>query len=112
MLACLSQYRFGIACRKLFWAAAYARTKAEFDPAIDGILKESRPAAAYLRLILAETWATHAFLLHRYSYINSNFVESLNGTWKHLRHLPPLRLLAVIWSSVMETFCERRERLY
>jgi hypothetical protein len=37
-------------------------------------------------------------------------VESLNGTWKHLRHLPPLRLLAGIWSSVMETFCERRER--
>lgn len=105
------QSRFGVACRKLFWTAAYARTKAEFDAAIDGVLKESRPAAAYLRSIPAETWATYAFPLPRYGHITSNIVESLNGTWKHLRHLPPLRLLAGIWSSVMETFCERRERL-
>jgi hypothetical protein len=77
---------------------------------MDSILKESRPAAAYLRSILPETWATYAFPLPRYGYITSNIVESLNGTWKHLRHLPPLRLLGSIWSSVMETFCERRER--
>ena len=105
------QSRFGITCRKLFWSAAYARTKAEFDTAIDAILKESRPAAAYLRSIPAETWATYAFPLPRYGHITSNIVESLNGTWKHLRHLPPLRLLGSIWSSVMETFCERRERV-
>jgi len=105
------QSRFGMACRKLFWIAAYARTKAGFDRAIDAILKENRPAAAYLRSIPAETWATHAFPVPRYGHITSNIVESLNGTWKHLRHLPPLRLLAGIWSSVMETFCERRERL-
>jgi hypothetical protein len=36
------QSRFGIICRKLFWSAAYARTKAEFDTAIDSILKRVR----------------------------------------------------------------------
>jgi hypothetical protein len=40
-----------------------ARTKAEFDTAIDAILKESRLIIAYLRLILVETWATYAFLM-------------------------------------------------
>ena len=105
------QSRFGIACRKLFWAAVYARTKAEFDMALDAILKESRPTAAYIRSIPVETWATYASLAPRYGHITSNIIESLNGTWKHLRHLPPLRLLAGIWSLVMGTFCERRERL-
>jgi hypothetical protein len=104
------QSRFGINCRKLFWSTAYARTKAEFDTAIDTILKESRPIATCLHSIPAETWATYTFPLPRYSHITSNIVESLNGTWKHLRHLSPLRLLGSIWSSVMETFCERRER--
>ena len=74
------QSRFGIACRKLFWAAVYARTKAEFDTAIDAILKESRPAAAYVCLIPAETWATHAFPVPWYGHIISNIVKSLNGT--------------------------------
>ena len=90
------QSRYGIACQKLFWAAVYTRTKAEFDTAIDTILKESRPAAAYIRSIPVETWATSAFPAPRYVHITSNIVESLNGTWKHLRHLPPLRLLASI----------------
>lgn len=90
---------------------AYARTKAEFDTAMDAILKESRPAATYLRLIPAETWATHVFPLPRYGHITSNIVESLNGTWKHLRQLSSLWLSGSIWSSVMETFCERRERV-
>ena len=40
------------------------------------MLKESRPAAAYLRSITAETWATHAFPLPRYGHITSNIVES------------------------------------
>jgi hypothetical protein len=105
------QSRFGITCRKLFWAAAYDRTKGDFDTAIDALLKESTPAASYLLSIPAETWACHAFPVPRYGHITSNIVESLNGTWKHLRHLPPLRLLSGIWSSVMETFCERRERV-
>ena len=74
------QSRFGITCRKLFWSAVYARTKAEFDTAIDAMLKDSRPAAAYLRSIPAETWATYAFPLPRYGHITSNIVESLNGT--------------------------------
>jgi transposase-like protein len=60
------QSRFGITCRKLLWSAAYARTRAEFDAAIDTILKESRSATTYLRSIPAETWATHAFPLPRY----------------------------------------------
>lgn len=77
---------------------------------MDSILKESRPAAAYLRSIPPETWATYAFPLPRYGHITSNIVESLNGTWKHLWHLSPLRLPGSIWSSVMETFCKRRER--
>lgn len=55
--------------------AWYARTKAEFDAAINGILKESKPAAAYLRLIPAETWATYAFPLPRYGHITSNIVR-------------------------------------
>ena len=105
------QSRFGITCRKLFWAAVYARTKGDFDTAIDALLKESRPAASYLLSIPVETWACHAFPVPRYGHITSNIIESLNGTWKHLRHLPPLRLLSGIWSSVMETFCERRERV-
>jgi transposase-like protein len=84
------QSRFGIICQKLFWSAVYARTKAEFDTAIDSMLKESVPAAAYLRSIPAETWATYAFPLPCYGHITSNIVESLNGTWKHLWHLPPL----------------------
>ena len=77
---------------------------------MDSIFKEIRPAAAYLRSIPPETWATYAFPLPRYGHITSNIVESLNGTWKHLRHLSPLRLLGSIWSSVIETFGERRER--
>ena len=64
--------------------------------AIDVILKESRPAIAYLRLIPVETWATYAFPIPRYGHITSNIIESLNRTWKHLWHLPPLRLLASI----------------
>jgi hypothetical protein len=47
----------------------------------------------------------------RYGHTTSNIVERLNGTWKYFCHLPPLRLLAGVWSSVMETFCERQERL-
>jgi hypothetical protein len=74
-------------------------------------LTRERPAAAYLLSIPAETWTTHAFPLPQYGLITSNIEESLNGTWKHLHHLQPLRLLAGIWSSVMETFCERRGRL-
>jgi transposase-like protein len=84
------QSRFGITCRKLFWSTVYTRTKAEFDTTINTILKESIPAVAYLCSIPVETWATYAFLLPRYRHITSNIVKSLNGTWKHLRHLPPL----------------------
>jgi hypothetical protein len=102
------QSRFGITCRKLFWNTAYVTTKAEFDIAMDSILKDSRPVAAYLHSI--ETWATYVFPLLRYGHITSNIVESLNGTWKHLRHLPPLRLLDSIWSSIMKTFCKRHKR--
>lgn len=100
------QSRFGITCIKLIWSAEYARTGAEFDTAIDAMLKESRPAATYLRSIPAETWAAHAFPLPQYGHITSNIIEGLNGTWKHLRHLPPLCLLGRIWSSVMETSCK------
>jgi transposase-like protein len=49
------QSRYRITCWKLFWAAVYTRTKAEFNTAINAICKESRPAAAYLRLIPVET---------------------------------------------------------
>jgi hypothetical protein len=38
-------------------------------------------------------------------------MSDMNGAWKTLRHLPPLRMLGSIWSAVMETFCERRDRL-
>jgi hypothetical protein len=74
------QSRFGITCRKLFWSAAYARTRAEFNTAIDAMLKESRPAATYLCSSPAKTWATYAFPLPGYGHITSNIVESLNGT--------------------------------
>jgi hypothetical protein len=78
---------------------------------MDNILKESRPPAAYVRSIPAETGVTYAFPLLRYGHITSNIVESLNGTWKHLRHLRLLHLLGSIWSSVMQASCERIERV-
>ena len=34
------QSRFGITCRELFWSAAYARTKAEFDTAVDAMFRK------------------------------------------------------------------------
>ena len=46
-------------------------------------LKENRRNLIYLRSILAETWATYAFLLPKYGYITSNIIESLNGTWRY-----------------------------
>jgi hypothetical protein len=75
------------------------------------IRKKSLVAAAYISNIPPESYADFAFPYPRFGHVTSNIVESLNGAWKTLRHLPPLRMLVTIWSTVMETFCERRDRL-
>src|ERR1700709_1638574 len=75
------------------------------------IRKKSLVAAAYISNIPPEYYADFAFPYPRFGHVTPNIVESLNGAWKTLRHLPPLRMLESIWSAVMETFCERRDRL-
>jgi hypothetical protein len=55
-------------------------------------------------------FATYAFPAPRYGHLTSNIAESLNGAWKDIRHLTPLRMLVAIWQKVMQTFASRRQR--
>ena len=55
-------------------------------------------------------FATYAFPAPRYGHLTSNIAESLNGAWRELRHLTPLRMLVAIWHKVMQTFADRRQR--
>src|SRR4051794_33616063 len=65
----------------------------------------------YIVSIPPETYTVHAFPLPRFGHLTSNIIESLNGSWKQIRSFPPLLLLTSIWSKVIETFAERRDRL-
>ena len=55
-------------------------------------LKESGSAAAYLDSTPGRNLGFSGLSTSQYSYITSNIVERLNGTWKHVWHLSSLGL--------------------
>jgi transposase-like protein len=91
------QSAYGIAARKLFWPCAYAITKEDYNTALAALMAENRHAGIYVRNIKPETYAYWAFPASRFGHLTSNIIESLNGAWKLVQALTPLRMLIAIW---------------
>jgi hypothetical protein len=73
-------------------------------------MAENRHAGIYVRNIKPETYAYWAFPASRFGHLTSNIIESLNGAWKLIQALTPLRMLVAIWQYVMSEMAQRRER--
>ena len=53
------QARYGIKCRPLFWTCARAKTKVEFQKAIQELYSEHAEAGRYIDSISHELWARY-----------------------------------------------------
>jgi hypothetical protein len=90
----------------------YARTKQDYDIALQALKDHSRHAGIYVQKIEPELYAAYAFPVLRFEHNTSNIVESLNGSWKDIRNMTPLHILCSIWSTVMETVANRQNRQF
>jgi hypothetical protein len=106
------QSRYGIAARELWWPMVYARTKQEYDIALQALKAHNHHAGIYAQKINPELYAAYAFPVPRFGHNTSNIVESLNGSWKDIRNMTPLHMLCSIWSTVMETVANRQNRQF
>ena len=83
------QQRFGNKVRHLFWRAARAKEPRAFDIAMEAIQDENKEAFEDLRGISKRFW-TRAFAPYpKWGHDTSNIIESFNGSWLEIRHLPP-----------------------
>jgi hypothetical protein len=74
------QSRYGIAARELWWPMVYARTKQDYDIALQILKTHNRHAGIYAQKIKPELYAAYAFPVPRFGHNTSNIVESLNGS--------------------------------
>jgi hypothetical protein len=106
------QSRYGIAARELWWPMVYARSKQDYDIALQALKAHNRHAGIYAQKIKPDLYAVYAFPVPRFGHNTSNIVESLNGSWKDIRSMTPLHMLCSIWSKVMETVANRQKRQF
>ncbi|ERN07906.1 hypothetical protein AMTR_s00012p00235430 [Amborella trichopoda] len=95
--------------RKIFWKAALACTRQEFElhmSTIEGISKE---AVSWINSIPTENWATAFFKGDRYNILTSNIAESFNNWLNEARDSPIISLVECIHIKMMELFNQRRD---
>ena len=100
------QHRFGLKCRPLFWACAWARSEEEFQNALSALMEQDVDAKNYVNAINHKLWATYAFEYARYGHDTNNITESVNFQWADIRKLPPLQMMDAIYTTLMKTVHE------
>ncbi|KAH9622115.1 hypothetical protein KSS87_021471 [Heliosperma pusillum] len=94
----------GEAYKQIFWKAARAYTKEEFEEHMKEIKKMSVGAHAYLSVIPTKHWCRHAFNTRcKSSMMLNNCCESFNNTLKKCRDKPVLSIMEWI-----RRYCMRR----
>ena len=92
----------------LYWKAAKAYRRPEFDHTFR-MLQRAKPAAAeHLRHVGIEKWARSYFPGLRYNIMTTNIAESFNALVKNARGLPITMLVEFIRSTLQRWFHERR----
>lgn len=112
----LMKFHPGGQVRDLFWKAARAQNKTQFNEYLEAIRKLHAKAAEYLEQIPPQHWTKYAFPGSRYDHLTSNIAESVNSSWVGIRNLPILAALHAIWNCMMEKFytqqnCEFKSRI-
>ena len=74
----------------------YAITKEDYNTTLVALMVENRHAGIYVCNIKPKTYAYWAFLASRFGHLTLNIIESLNGAWKLIQALTPLRMLVAI----------------
>jgi hypothetical protein len=106
------QKHYGLACRNLFWGAAYVYTEYKFEESMEKIKKENQEAYDYLNKISHTFWSQYVFPAPRYSHITSNIAESINSSWDEYRKLPILCLFTATWAKVMSLMHLRHHKVH
>jgi hypothetical protein len=96
------QSRYGIEVRRLFVAATYARTVAQFDEAMEKLRDANGQAYLYVNAIDVSLWAAPYMVAKRWGQMTSNIVESINAAHKEDRCLSCVDLLNAIWNRTMD----------
>ena len=89
-------------CVLLFRQAVVAKFRGLFDDIMRKIKDESAVCALYIQGIPKERWAKHTFPHPQYGFTTSNIAESTNGHWLETYKKPALKLLASVWTGVMQ----------
>ena len=89
-------------CVLLFRQAVVAKSRGLFDDIMRKIKDESAVCALYIQGIPKERWAKHAFPHPQYGFTTFNIAESTNGHWLETHKKPALKLLASVWTGVMQ----------
>ena len=96
--------------RELFWDAARAPNVHAFEHAMQKIRSTHVQAHAYLQLLEPASWAFHAMDSRvKCEHITSNFVESFNAWIADERSKPPISMLELVRTKIMELIYTRAQ---
>ncbi|KAI4349431.1 hypothetical protein L6164_010020 [Bauhinia variegata] len=93
----------------IFREAAGSLTGIEFEAKLIEIENLSQEAAAWIRRVPPQLWATAYFDGTRLGHLTANVVESLNALITEASGLPIIQMMEGIRRKLMEWFNERRE---
>ena len=97
--------------KKFLWQAAEAKSKEDFNAALDNMTKINVRAVPWLlKHAKPEHWADLYFSGKRYGHYTSNIAESLNSWILEAREMPILAMFESIRHKMMDWFAERRQQ--
>ncbi|XP_058749008.1 uncharacterized protein LOC131621962 [Vicia villosa] len=98
------------ALRKLVMNAGYALTQPSFKHYRREIRLSNPDAGTWIDNIPVEKWTRSYDNGHRWGHMTTNLVESMNGVFKGIRHLPVTALVKSTYFRMASLFAQRGER--